>query len=87
MMLTLILSRHVKDHVESVHENIKNYYCDLCSYANYYDYKLKRHYKVKHNEELSSDLTKYTLEALKKKIYYTLPRPKRGKWIVVLERI
>ena len=87
MILTLILFRYVKDHVESVHENIKNYYCDLCSYANYYDYKLKRHYKTKHNEELSSDLTKYTLEALKKKIYYTLPRPKRGKWIVVLERI
>ena len=49
--------------------------------------KNQEHYKRKHGEDLSEDLTKYTRGSVKEKIYYTLPRPKRGKWIVMLERL
>jgi len=49
--------------------------------------KNQENYKRKHDEDLSEDLTKYTGGSVKEKIYYTLPRPKRGKWIVIVERL
>ena len=49
--------------------------------------KNQENYKRKHDEDLSEDLTKYTRDSVKEKIYYTLPRPKRGKWIVILEQL
>ena len=77
----------LKQHIESVHENVKRYFCDVCNCGLYYIQNLRRHYKRKHGEDLSKDLTKYRECSVKEKIYYTLPRPKRGKWIVILERL
>jgi len=51
---------YVKEHIEYIHEEIKNYYCDLCSSAFYYDHHLRRHYRTKHEKEMSSDMSKYT---------------------------
>ena len=77
----------LKRHVESVHENVKRYFCDVCNFGFYYFPNLRRHYKTKHGKVLIEDLTMYTRGSVKKKIYFTLPRPKRGKWIVILERL
>ena len=74
-------------HVKAVHENIKRFYCDICNFGFYHLHNLKRHYKGVHAKKISGDITKYSRTSAKEKIYYTLPRPKRGKWIVVLERI
>ena len=38
-------------------------------------------------KDLSEDSTEYNRGSVKEKIYYTLPRPKRGKWIVILKRL
>ena len=51
---------YVKEHIEYIHEEIKRFYCDLCSCAFYYDHHLRRHYKSKHDTEMSSDMSKYT---------------------------
>ena len=77
----------LKQHVESIHENVKRFYCDVCNGGFYYLHQLRGHYKAKHGKDLSEDSTKYTRGSVKEKIYYTLPRPKRGKWIVILERL
>ena len=75
----------LKQHVESVHEKLKRYYCDVCNFGFYHSFGLKKHYKRIHGKDLLQDLANY--QPTKEKIYYTLPRPKRGKWIVILERL
>ena len=80
-------SKYVQEHIESVHEKIKRFFCDMCDYRTYHDYHLRGHYQRVHSQELSSDLTKYSTDAMKKKIFFVLPRPKQGKWIVLLERL
>ena len=75
----------LKRHIESVHEKVKKYYCDVCNFGCYYSFGLKNHYKRIHGKDLLQDLTNH--QPTKEKIYYTLPRPKRGKWIVILERL
>ena len=80
-------SLRLKRHIESVHEKVKRFYCDVCNFGFYLLQTLRKHYKRKHGEDLSKDLTKYRKGSVKEKIYYTLPRPKRGKWIVILERL
>jgi hypothetical protein len=77
----------LKQHVESTHENVKRFYCDICNGGFYHLHQLRGHYKAKHGQDLSEDSTKYTRGSVKEKIYYTLPRPKRGKWIVILQRL
>ena len=49
--------------------------------------KKQKKIKAKLGKDLSEDSTKYTRGSVKGKIYYTLPRPKRGKWIVILKRL
>ena len=49
--------------------------------------KKQKKIKAKLGKDLSEDSTKYTRGSVKEKIYYTLPRPKRGKWIVILKRL
>ena len=78
---------YVQEHVEAVHEKIKRYFCDICNYKVYYEWQLRRHLKSKHDQELNTDLKKYNSESTKKKTFYVLPRPKRGKWIVLVKRI
>ena len=76
----------LKQHIESVHEKVKKYYCDVCNFGFYHSFGLKKHYKRIHGKDLLlKDLANY--QPTKEKIYYTLPRPKRGKWIVILERL
>ena len=77
----------LQHHINSNHKNIKRFYCDICNAGYYWSNSLKKHYKNIHNEELSEDLSKYASESEKKKTYYVLPRPKLGKWIVLIERI
>ena len=77
----------LQHHINSNHKNIKRFYCDICNVGYYWSNSLKKHYKSIHNEELSEDLSKYASESEKKKTYYVLPRPKPGKWIVLIERI
>ena len=67
------------------HEKVKKYYCDVCNFGFYHSFGLKKHYKRIHGKDLLQDLANY--QPTKEKIYYTLPRPKRGKWIVILERL
>ena len=49
--------------------------------------KNQKKIKCTHGKYLSEDSTKHNRGSLKEKIYYTLPRPKRGKWIVILKRL
>ena len=49
--------------------------------------KIQKKIKCTHGKDLSEDSTKYNKGSVKEKIYYTLPRPKRGKWIVILKRL
>ena len=95
-------------HIKAVHEKVKRFYCDLCDYACYYGFDLKKHQKFHESNPLfdgkkllwkdnkQKDNSRGSIEdknhldkpsSIKEKIYYTLPRPKRGKWIVILERL
>ena len=78
---------NVQEHIKAVHEKIKRYFCDICNNKFYYKWQFRRHYKAKHDQELGSDLNKYNLESRKKKVFHVLPRPKRGKWIVLAKKI
>ena len=79
------LTKHKKFHESNPLFKARNYVGRTKNSLN--SEKNQEDYKRKHGEDLSEDLTKYTRDSVKEKIYYTLPRPKRGKWIVIVERL
>ena len=46
---------HIKEHVESVHEKIKKYFCE-CSYATYRKSTLENHKRNIHNQKMSKNV-------------------------------
>lgn len=57
-----------------------HFQCDQCSFSSNYPHNLKRHQQSMHHS-LPSIPKSY------EKVYYVLPKPKKGKWLVMLEHL
>ena len=91
-----ILSRSAVDQTHKLNpKNDRNMLCKYCPYSTYYKRNLARHIHKWHDnvngnviddveDEISNE---YHEEILNVKTYNVLPKPLKGTWIVVLEKI
>lgn len=90
-----------KKHMSHEHRLGKNasnsvLHCEFCSFTSIYIGNLNRHIKQRHQDENHENNSVVREEYLpirelesshqnREKVYFTLPRPKKGQWIVKLE--